>query len=131
MNGVPICIQCGEARGRETGEKEVAPETTREGILRSLQNNLREAREWRERASARFDEVTRAGPGGIPYPDSVDRIKAASKEYSLALNAFENALKEQNEYILHGKIPPRAGAEETYRRQGREGILTRKRRSHA
>lgn len=106
VNGVPLCIECDRVRALETAEKGEADESSRAGILRSLQDKLREAREWRERASARFEEVTRAGPSGLPYPDSVDRIKAASNEYTLALNAFNDALKEQNDYIVHGKIPP-------------------------
>jgi hypothetical protein len=75
-------------------------------ILQQLEEDLAKAREWRNRASARFDEAISHAPSAIPYPDSTERVKVASKEYTLALQAVQDALKKQSDFLLRGILPP-------------------------
>jgi hypothetical protein len=75
-------------------------------ILLRLEEDLIKARERRNRASARFDEAMSGAPSGIPYPDSTERLRIASKEYTLALEAVKGALKKQNDFLIHGIVPP-------------------------
>jgi len=70
-------------------------------LLRHLEDNLQKARQWRERASAEFDSAIQALPAG--RPDRQDRLAAASKEYSLALEAVNLALREYNDLVVFKK----------------------------
>lgn len=72
-------------------------------MLQQLEHNLQEAREWRERASAEFDSAIQALPSG--NPDRQERLAAASKEYSQALEAVNVALREYNDLVLFKKKP--------------------------
>ena len=58
--------------------------------------------ERRNEAASRFHELTVTVPSGIPFPDNVTRIKAASQEYTSALQAVEDASKAQADFLLNG-----------------------------
>jgi hypothetical protein len=77
----------------------------KEQILQRLRDDLQKAREHRNEAARRFHEITDQVPTGIPYPDNVDRIKAASQEYASAIQAVEEASKAQSDFLLYGMIP--------------------------
>jgi hypothetical protein len=74
-------------------------------ILHRLEEDVAKARRRRNQAAAHFDEVISGTPSGIPQPDSTERLRIASKEYTLALEAVKNALKRQNDYLVHGVAP--------------------------
>ena len=78
----------------------------RSEIRKQLEENVCRAKQRLDRASARFEEVMNAVPSGIPYPDNIEQINAASREHEFALFALNKALRVQNEFILDGIIPP-------------------------
>jgi pseudouridine-5'-phosphate glycosidase len=73
-------------------------------ILYALQAELEAAKQNRDAVSQRFDEIISHVPSGIPYPDSVERIRQASREYSSAQQAIVVALNRINEFLVDGKI---------------------------
>jgi hypothetical protein len=78
-------------------------------VRQRLEEDLTKARERRNQATARFDQAIGTAPSaGIPYPDSSERLRNASKELTLALEAVKVALKRQNDFLLHGIEPPDA-----------------------
>jgi hypothetical protein len=77
-------------------------------ILQGLENDRTKARERRNRASTRFDEAVSGAASGIPYPDNTERLRNASKEYTLALEAVKDAPKKQNDFLIRGILPPDA-----------------------
>jgi hypothetical protein len=86
----------------------------RSEIRKQLEENVCRAKQRLDRASARFDEVMNAVPSGIPYPDNIEQINAASREYEFALFAVTKALRVQGEFILDGIIPPEFAALENF-----------------
>jgi hypothetical protein len=78
----------------------------RESILRVLRQDLDEARKRREIASARFDEVLKDIPSGVPYPDSAKRIQRVSSEYAETQTAALSALMRPNDFLIYGTVPP-------------------------
>ncbi len=74
-----------------------------DGPLDQLEQNLRRVREWRERASAEFDAAINGLTTG--RPDRNERVRAASKEYSRALEAVNVALKEYNDWLMKQDQP--------------------------
>lgn len=77
----------------------------RDEILNILTARVQKAREDRDLASAHYDDVMKELPSRIPFPDNVDRIRRASKEYGDALTNLTQALRDQAEFIRTGRIP--------------------------
>jgi hypothetical protein len=73
-------------------------------IYSKLEDRLKKAKEWRNQASARFNEATKRR-AGIAYPDSTFNIEEASRDYGSALKAVTKATVEINEFLLHGRVP--------------------------
>jgi hypothetical protein len=73
-------------------------------ILHALQAELEAARQIREAASKRFDEIIAHVPSGVPYPDSVERIRQASREYCSAQQAVMLAMNRLNDFLVHGTV---------------------------
>lgn len=92
--GVPICVKC--SRG--------APD--RERILAILHQDLRIAKERRDEASAHFNEIMGQVPSGVPYPDSQERIRRASRDYTKAQRVLMDATVRLNAYLIDGEVPP-------------------------
>jgi len=72
-------------------------------VLETLKLNLVCAREWRDRAAKAFRDSTEVR-GGIHC--NVDLIRRAATEYTLALQAAEDALRVHNDFVRHGTFPP-------------------------
>jgi hypothetical protein len=81
------------------------PTMDREVALELLQVELNAARKRVALASETFDAVIREVPTGIPYPDKVQRIRNASRDYSDARDSVAIAVKRMNELVLNGIIP--------------------------
>ena len=73
----------------------------------TLQADLAVARRNRYAASRHFDDVISHVPSGIPYPDNVDRIRQASREYNDAQRAVLLATSRLNEFLANGTVPER------------------------
>jgi hypothetical protein len=78
----------------------------REEILRILKTELSLAEHRRDAAAAFFREIIGNIPSGIPHPDGVERIRAASHDYRRALNEAATASARLNEFLAQGTIPP-------------------------
>jgi hypothetical protein len=76
-----------------------------ESALECLRDQLAAAREQAKRTSDAFDAIVREVPSGIPYPDSVQRIRDASREYNSARVSLTIALKRLNDFQVRGIIP--------------------------
>jgi|SRR5579863_2344088 len=88
----------------------------RDRILHALQAELEAAKQSRDAASQRFDEIISHVPSGIPYPDNVERIRQASREYTSTQQAVMLALNRLNEFLAHGTVTEvvrKPAAEET------------------
>jgi hypothetical protein len=81
----------------------------RERILEALSDDLRAAQQRRDEASARFAEIIKDVPSGIPHPDGTARIHQASQKYSLAQKEAMEALVRLNNFLVHGTIPYEIG----------------------
>ena len=77
----------------------------RNDILHILAARVQRAREDRDLASAHYDDVMKELPSRVPFPDNVDRIRRASKEYGDALTNLTQALRDQTEFIRTGRLP--------------------------
>jgi hypothetical protein len=77
----------------------------KERIENILRAEVERARGLYEQERARFQGVTREVPSGIPYPDSVTRIRTAADDHNLALDAYKTALKRFNDYAINRIIP--------------------------
>jgi hypothetical protein len=78
----------------------------RERILKALHDELEAAKQRRDAASVRFYQLVHPIPGGIPYPDSADRIARASAECTRAEGDVTRVLLMINDYLVRGVIPP-------------------------
>jgi hypothetical protein len=63
-----------------------------------------------------FNEIISDIPSGLPQPDGTARISTAGSDFRFALRDYEQALREFNEFVLHGRIPERFKASDL--RQG-------------
>ena len=91
---VPTCVKCSE------------PATDRGRILQILHQDLKIARQQRDKAFAHFDDTLHQVPSGIPYPDGEERIRWASRVFSDAQLGLSDALARLNDYLVDGKVPP-------------------------
>jgi hypothetical protein len=73
-------------------------------ISAKLKQNLRAAKERRDRTSAAFDEAMR-DMGRLPNTEDIDRMQKAFKEFSRSLQALKEVLIQQNDFLLHGIVP--------------------------
>src|ERR1700683_629711 len=71
-------------------------------VLRQLEENLFNAQKRRGRRSARFDEAIKGIPSGGHRPNNLEIIQAASKEYTLALEAVRNAVRLHTDFLTYG-----------------------------
>jgi len=55
--------------------------------------------------AAILQRTVRDAPSGIPYPDSVTRIKNAADSHDRALSAYRLALQRFNDYHLRRIVP--------------------------
>ena len=93
--GIPICAKCSQG------------ELDRSKILERLHQDREIARRRRDEASSHFDDIIRQVPhGGIPYPDSQERIRRASHDYTRAQRDLANATARLNDYLIDGTVPP-------------------------
>jgi hypothetical protein len=82
-----------------------------------LKQNLRAAKERRDRALAAFDEATR-DMRRLRNAEDVDRMQKASREFSRALRALKEVLIQQNDFLLYGIVP--RGLQDAPRSWGRQ-----------
>ena len=75
-------------------------------VLQELSRRVELAKRKRDEASARFDQVIRDAPSGIPHPDGTERIRQASRAYEEARQELQDALLTHNDFILYGTVPP-------------------------
>ena len=68
-------------------------------VLEKLKLNLACAREWRDRAAGAFRDSTEVR-------GNIDLVRRAATEYTLALQAAEDALRAHNDFVRHGTVPP-------------------------
>lgn len=80
---------------------------TRQEIERVLRDELHRARTAHEQAKEEFKITSAEIPSGLPHPDGVTRIANAGNANASALVAYARAVKEFNDFILHGIIPER------------------------
>jgi len=59
----------------------------------------------RDEASKLFDEVIRRVPSGIPHPNGSERIRTASKAYSVAQEELGEARARLNDFLTTGTVP--------------------------
>jgi len=84
------------------------PATERAQVFEMLKLNLLRARAWRDRAARVFRDSTEVR-GGIG--SDADQVRRAADEYTLALQAAEDALKAHNDFVRHGAVPPELDVE--------------------
>lgn len=72
----------------------------REQILYALRADLEAAIKNRDAVSGHFDDVISHVPSGIPYPDNVERIRQASREYTIAQQALMLATDRLNDFLI-------------------------------
>lgn len=74
-------------------------------IERILAERLRLAQTIFEHAQEAFKQITSDIPSPLPHPDGTQSIKNAGATYRDVMNSYALALREFNEFILHGTIP--------------------------
>jgi hypothetical protein len=77
----------------------------RTAILRLLNEKFDRAQQQRTVASQEFDEAMSNMSRGGTSIEKVQRLHSASAQYSHALQAFYEALRDKNDFLLHGSIP--------------------------
>jgi hypothetical protein len=76
-------------------------------VEEQLFSELSRARDEYNRARKFLLQLTSEAPSGLPDPDSEARIQVAARRNAMALEAYEHALQECYEFMLHGSIPKR------------------------
>lgn len=74
-------------------------------ISRILAEQFEVAVQQRNIASARFDEVTRGIPSGLPHPDGMQRIANASAAYAAALRDVARSVRRITDFQIRGIVP--------------------------
>ncbi len=80
---------------------------SRSEIERLLFADLERAREKYHGARNVLIDATHDIPSGLPHPDGAVRIRNAGKDSFETLEAYAQALKEFDQFLLSGKIPER------------------------
>jgi predicted naringenin-chalcone synthase len=99
-NGVPICLECCEARTIKR-----KPSATAHEIRTALFQDLLGATVRNGDARREFDKTMGQFPSGLPHPDGVQRIKNASNALSLAREEMATAHNRLNDYLSRGIVP--------------------------
>jgi hypothetical protein len=81
-----------------------------EEILRA---ELEQAKSRHESARDEFTRVCGDIPSGLPHPDGALRIKNARREQTAAQEAFADAVRRFNAFILRGEIPDQLAGKRT------------------
>ena len=79
----------------------------RAAIEMILINNLDNAKAAFNASKEEFRRLTGDVPSGIPHPDGTDRLRNFGVGYALAFDTYSRALKEFNDFLLHGIVPER------------------------
>ena len=98
-SGLPICVKCSNL-----WELKRKPPTS-DQIRRALGADIAEATARVSEANRKFSETMDRFPSGLPHPDGVRRIQAASNELTVARKDMMTAHKRLNDYIEHGIVP--------------------------
>ena len=77
----------------------------REGVRQRLTREVQETKEQFKTEAAKFRAVVRDVPSGLPYPDSVTRVKIAAHDHNEALEAYKKAVARLNDYTQRDIIP--------------------------
>src|SRR5665213_2206556 len=85
-NGVPLCLECCEARTITR-----KPSATAHEIRTVLFQDLLGATARNSEAIREFDEVMGQFPSGLPHPDGVQRIRNASNALNIARKEMATA----------------------------------------
>jgi hypothetical protein len=80
---------------------------SKQQIEEALLSDLDKLRGNAQRAQALLLSVTSDVPSELPHPDGVQRIRNAGRAQKVALTKYADALREFNEFVLHGTIPAR------------------------
>lgn len=74
-------------------------------ILGALAATVRAALEHRALVAVAMNEVVGRYSEQSP-PEWIARMTAVSREYGLAIEAVDQALQQQDDYLLYGRLPP-------------------------
>lgn len=74
-------------------------------VRRILAEQFEAAVKERNIASARFDEVRKHIPNGLPHPDGTQRIANASADYAAALRDVGRAVQRIADFQTRGIVP--------------------------
>ena len=74
-------------------------------MLSELDEQLRHAQEWRDRASAEFDAVIRGTPG-VHGLEHFKKVELASEEYTRALQAVGEAVRRKQQFLEQQQKTP-------------------------
>ncbi len=80
---------------------------TREEIERVLREELERARRAHDQAKETFSDIVADLPSGLPPPDGGMRIDKAGRAECSTLEAYAQAIREFNEFVIHGTVPER------------------------
>ena len=98
--GVPICIECSDARDAKR-----KPAENERKVRTALIQGLTEATVRANAASEAFTAIMSDIPSGIPHPDSIQRIHNASHELSTARKDMMKAHSRLHDFLSRGIIP--------------------------
>ena len=90
-----MCLRC-----------EAKPQSERERISNILRAKLEAARIRRFAAENTLKDIASEVPGTLPASDGVLRIRKAGREHQEALKAVELAVRNLNDFLLNGRVPP-------------------------
>ena len=106
--------QSGDSETRSMAAPAVAPAAERPAVHdppdpssaeRLLTEMVRQARAAHDEATARFQEINEANPGGSPRPELTARLQEAAATQRSARAALAKALDQLNDFLLYGIIP--------------------------
>ncbi|HWE49468.1 MAG TPA: hypothetical protein VG273_06750 [Bryobacteraceae bacterium] len=80
---------------------------SRDEAARILRDEVSRKKAAYECANVQFNAIADTIPSGLPTPDGTDRILNAGKNYRFTMNAYDQALREYNNFIRTGVIPER------------------------
>jgi hypothetical protein len=79
-----------------------------EPVIEILRAEVDRARAEYDQSKKTFWRIAAEIPSGMPIPDGTQRIQNAARAQTVAMQAFANALKELNDFIISGAIPEAA-----------------------
>lgn len=81
------------------------PKGRDEEVLRRLKDAVLKAQTAHNEAQRKFDSTVNKGLFGMPHPDGTLRVQLAGRERSQAVAAYQKALRQYTDFLLHGVIP--------------------------